>query len=146
MRRFGPGLLVMAAFIGPGTVTTASKAGAEYGFALLWALLFSVVATIVLQEMAARLGLVTRAGLADALRSSFDNAWFGRLAVLLVIAAIGFGNAAYEAGNIAGAALALTREVGRLRPTAAPQPRRTHRCGPRPARRRRAAGCAAEPP
>ena len=42
----------MAAFIGPGTVTTASKAGAEYGFALMWALLFSVLATLVLQELA----------------------------------------------------------------------------------------------
>ena len=37
----GPGLLVMAAFVGPGTVTTASKAGADYGFVLMWALLAS---------------------------------------------------------------------------------------------------------
>ena len=105
---FGPGLLVTAAFIGPGTITTASSAGANFGFALLWALLFSVCATMVLQEMAARLGLVTRAGLAEAMRSTFDSAVLGKLAVLLVVAAIGFGNAAYEAGNIAGAALALT--------------------------------------
>ncbi len=63
MKLFGPDLLVMAAFIGPGTVATASKAGAHYGFALLWALLFSVMATMVLQEMAARLGLVTGKGL-----------------------------------------------------------------------------------
>ena len=38
---------------GSGTVTTASKAGASFGSSLLWALLFSVFATIVLQEMAA---------------------------------------------------------------------------------------------
>jgi NRAMP (natural resistance-associated macrophage protein)-like metal ion transporter len=107
MRRFGPGLLVMAAFIGPGTVTTASKAGAEYGFALLWALLFSVLATLVLQEMAARLGLVTGKGLSLALRDHFRNPIFRALAIGSVIVAIGFGNAAYESGNITGASLGL---------------------------------------
>ena len=105
--RFGPGILVTAAFVGPGTITTASSAGASFGFALIWALLFSIIATLVLQEMAARLGLVTRAGLAEALRESFRSRWLGRGAVILVIAAVGLGNAAYEAGNIAGAALAL---------------------------------------
>ena len=54
--RLGPGLLVSAAFIGPGTIVTASTAGAGYGAALLWAILFSVAATIVLQNMAARAG------------------------------------------------------------------------------------------
>ena len=107
MRRFGPGLLVMAAFIGPGTVTTASKAGAEYGFVLLWTLAFSVIATLVLQEMAARLGLVTGRGLSTALREHFHNRHFRLLAIVLVIAAIGFGNAAYESGNITGASLGL---------------------------------------
>jgi NRAMP (natural resistance-associated macrophage protein)-like metal ion transporter len=105
--RFGPGILVTAAFVGPGTITTASSAGASFGFALTWALVFSVIATIVLQEMAARLGLVTRAGLAEALRESFRSPWLGRGSVILVVAAVGLGNAAYEAGNIAGAALAL---------------------------------------
>jgi len=105
--RFGPGLLVTAAFIGPGTITTASSAGAHFGFALLWALLFSVAATMVLQEMSARLGLVTREGLAQAMRAHFHSPLLGKFAVLLIVAAVGFGNAAYEAGNIAGAALAL---------------------------------------
>jgi Mn2+/Fe2+ NRAMP family transporter len=105
--RFGPGILVTAAFIGPGTITTASSAGANFGFTLLWALVFSVVATMVLQEMAARLGLVTREGLAEAMRHTLRNRWLGRASVILVVAAVGLGNAAYEAGNIAGAALAL---------------------------------------
>ena len=104
---FGPGLLVTAAFIGPGTVTTASIAGASFGYTLLWALLFSVVATAVLQEMSARLGLVTRQGLSQAIREAFAGHWYGTLAIFLVVAAVGFGNAAYEAGNITGAALGL---------------------------------------
>lgn len=104
---FGPGILVTAAFIGPGTIATASSAGASYGFALLWALLFSVAATIILQEMAARQALVTRTGLAENLRSAFHSRLVGRAAIILVVAAIGCGNAAYEAGNLSGAALAL---------------------------------------
>ncbi|HEY7776717.1 MAG TPA: Nramp family divalent metal transporter, partial [Kineobactrum sp.] len=110
--RFGPGILVTAAFIGPGTITTASSAGAHFGFALVWALVFSVIATMILQEMSARLGLVTRAGLAEAMRASFNSPLFGKLAVILIVAAVGIGNAAYEADNIAGAALALTTVSG----------------------------------
>jgi NRAMP (natural resistance-associated macrophage protein)-like metal ion transporter len=105
--KFGPGLLVTAAFIGPGTVTTASIAGAEFGFSLLWALLFSVLATILLQEMTSRLGLVARLGLSEALRVTYSGSWVGAFAIVLVVAAIGIGNAAYQAGNITGAALGL---------------------------------------
>jgi len=105
--KFGPGVLVTAAFIGPGTVTTASIAGAHYGFALIWALLFSVLATIVLQEMAARLALVSRQGLAEALRNSYSSSWLGSAAAVLVVAAVGVGNAAYQTGNLTGAALGL---------------------------------------
>ena len=103
----GPGLLVTAAFVGPGTIATASAAGANFGYALLWALLFSVIATMVLQEMAVRQAIVTGDGLATTLRKALGGSLLGSAAILLVIAAIGLGNAAYESGNIAGAALAL---------------------------------------
>ncbi|HAU26609.1 MAG TPA: manganese transporter, partial [Alteromonas australica] len=62
------GYIIAAAFIGPGTVTTASLAGANFGLHLVWALLFSVFATIMLQDMAARLGVATQKGLADAMK------------------------------------------------------------------------------
>ncbi|MFK7830874.1 MAG: Nramp family divalent metal transporter [Congregibacter sp.] len=103
----GPGMLVTAAFVGPGTIATASAAGAGFGYALLWALLFSVVATMVLQEMSVRQAVVSGQGLSAMLRTALADSWLGRLTILLVIAAIGLGNAAYESGNIAGAALAL---------------------------------------
>ena len=51
-----------AAFIGPGTVTTASIAGANFGFVLMWALLLSIIVTFVLQEMSSRLGIVSGLG------------------------------------------------------------------------------------
>ena len=112
MKKFGPALLVTAAFIGPGTVTTASIAGANYGYALVWALAFSVLATFVLQEMASRLGLITGKGLAEALRESIQSPIGRTMAILLVISAIGLGNAAYQAGNLTGAALGVSSVAG----------------------------------
>ncbi len=109
MRRFriGPGALVAAAFIGPGTVTTCTLAGVRSGTALLWALVFATVGTMVLQEMAARLGTITGIGLGDALRRRLSSP-VARVGVLaLVVFAIGGGNAAYQTGNLLGAALGL---------------------------------------
>jgi Mn2+/Fe2+ NRAMP family transporter len=111
-RGIGPGVVVTAAFIGPGTVTTATLAGAQYGVTLLWALLFATIATIVLQEMSARLGLATGSGLGQALRNVGGPAWLGiSLAGLAALAVIG-GAAAYEAGNLTGAALGLESVTG----------------------------------
>ena len=107
LKNLGPGLLVAAAFIGPGTVTTATVTGGSTGYALLWAVVVAIFATIVLQEMSARLGVVSREGLGEALRTTFENPVFKVLAVLLVVAAITVGNAAYEGGNITGAAIAV---------------------------------------
>ena len=72
---------------------------------LLWAILFSVIATIVLQEMAARLGVVTRQGFGEAIRKELNQPIIKGVAVFLVLGAIVIGNAAYEGGNISGAVL-----------------------------------------
>ncbi len=105
MSRFGPGLIITAAFIGPGTITTATVAGANFGFALLWALLFSVTTTLILQEMSARLGIVARTGLAEAIRASIPSPLLKWPVLILIVVAIGFGNAAYQTGNLLGAAI-----------------------------------------
>ncbi|MDT8341797.1 MAG: Nramp family divalent metal transporter, partial [Longimicrobiales bacterium] len=107
----GPGWIVAAAFLGPGTVTTATLAGARFGTALLWALLFSTLATLVLQEMAARLGLVTGQGLGEAIRGRFRGASRGA-AVALVVVAVAGGNAAYQTGNLLGGGLGLQGLAG----------------------------------
>jgi len=108
----GPGIIIAAAFIGPGTVTTATLAGARHGTTLLWALVFATVATIVLQEMSARLGLATGKGLGSALRDIHRQRWIGAgLAILAAIAVVG-GAAAYEAGNLTGAGLGLESITG----------------------------------
>ena len=105
LRNLGPGFIVTAAFIGPGTVTTASRAGAGFGFALMWAVVFSILATIILQEMAARLGVVGRMGLGEGVRNTFRSPMAKWLAAGFITLAIGFGNAAYQSGNLMGAGL-----------------------------------------
>jgi Mn2+/Fe2+ NRAMP family transporter len=108
-QHFGPGAMVAAAFIGPGTVTTATLAGGNFGFTLLWAVAFSVVATLVLQEMTCRLGVVGHLGLGDAIVQKTQSRGLYIPAAALVICAIFIGNAAYEAGNITGAAVGLPK-------------------------------------
>jgi Mn2+/Fe2+ NRAMP family transporter len=54
LKNIGPGALIAAAFIGPGTVTACTLAGANYGYTLLWALLFATIATIFLLDMSGR--------------------------------------------------------------------------------------------
>ncbi|SEN52788.1 NRAMP (natural resistance-associated macrophage protein) metal ion transporters [Halorientalis persicus] len=112
LKAIGPGAMVAAAFIGPGTVTAASVTGARLGYALLWTIAFSIVATIVLQEMSARLGLVSGEGLGEALRNRFDNQIVESVAIFLVVGAIGVGTAAYESGNILGGAAGLATITG----------------------------------
>jgi len=102
---FGPGALVTAAFIGPGTVTACTLAGANFGYALLWALVFATVATIILQEMSARLGVVTGSGLGEALMAGAGHPVLKFAIAALVVVALALGNAAYQAGNLTGAAL-----------------------------------------
>ncbi len=105
LRQLGPGIMIAAAFIGPGTVTTATLAGAGFGYTLLWAVLFSITATIILQEMSARLGIVGGLGVGEALRKKSNTKFLKMASIILVIGAILIGNAAYEAGNITGAVL-----------------------------------------
>jgi Mn2+/Fe2+ NRAMP family transporter len=103
---------VTAAFIGPGTVFTASQAGSRYGYALLWAVAFSVFSAVVLQEMAARLGIVTGSGLAQAIEESVRKSWLRVVVLGLVLLAILVGNAAYQTGNILGGAAGVSVLLG----------------------------------
>ncbi len=108
----GPGVLIAAAFIGPGTVTACTIAGVGFGFALLWAMLLSILATIVLQGMAARLGVVTQRGLADVIKQELSSKWIRYIVIGIILSAIVVGNAAYEAGNLGGAVLGMQALFG----------------------------------
>ena len=109
---FGPGFVITAAFIGPGTVITCTASGANFGTALLWALLFAGLTTLVLQEMAIRLSLATGKDLAENLREVFANPWGRGIICLLSAGAIAIGCAAYQAGNLVGGAAGVSVLLG----------------------------------
>jgi NRAMP (natural resistance-associated macrophage protein)-like metal ion transporter len=99
--------VVSAAFIGPGTVTTATKAGVFFNFQLLWALVFSTFAALLLQEASARLTINSQLNLGEAIAKKFEGSTNRTFVLFFVVIAIFLGCAAYEAGNILGAVQGL---------------------------------------
>ena len=104
-------LVISAAFVGPGTVTVAAKAGASYDYALVWALVFSIVSVIILQEAAARIGLATGKSLGAVVMQRLKGA-SGRFLGLFMAAGVVLGCVAFEAGNITGALAGLDLLIG----------------------------------
>ncbi len=98
--------IISAAFIGPGTVATASKAGSSYQLDILWALIFSIFATIILQETAARIALASGKSLGQIIGLQYGQKQSSFLATLLFLSVF-IGCAAYQAGNILGAIAGL---------------------------------------
>lgn len=113
IRSLGPGFFIVGSFIGPGTVTSSTRAGASYGFQLLWCVVFSVIAVIVMQGMAARLGVVTQKGLAENLVDDFaDRPALRNLICGIVAVAITIGGFAYMSGDLTGTALGISALTG----------------------------------
>ena len=108
IKNIGPGVLIAAAFIGPGTVTLCTIAGVSYGYSLIWALILSILATIFLQELSLRIGLATKMNVAEVIRKSVKSVFLNRLLLILILSSILIGNAVYEAGNITGASLGIS--------------------------------------
>jgi Mn2+/Fe2+ NRAMP family transporter len=104
--------VIAAAFIGPGTVTTAARAGSDFGFALAWALVFSTVACLMLQEATGRVTVLTGRELGEALSDRFRGSRLFAWTPTLLAAGIVLGCAAYQAGNILGAVAGLRLVVG----------------------------------
>lgn len=110
-KRFFPILfwsVISAAFIGPGTVTTAASAGAEFGYTLIWALIFSTAACYVLQEASARIYAASGVNLGEALQNEYSGSRWGNWIIRLVLLSILTGCAAFEAGNIVGATAGIS--------------------------------------
>ena len=91
--------MIAAAFIGPGTLATASASGASHKFRLVWALLFATIACIVLQEAAARITIASGRDIGQNMIKYFQANWL----VYGIGVSVILGCGAYEAGNILGA-------------------------------------------
>jgi len=104
--------VISAAFIGPGTVTTATGAGAQYGLTLLWTIVFAIIACIVLQEGAARINIAANLSLGQAIVKQFNSGNKKISMAMALTIAVVLGCAAYEAGNILGAVSGISLIVG----------------------------------
>jgi len=111
LRRWKVSLLLFFAVLGPGFITanvdndaggilTYSQAGAQFGYTLLWTMIPITLALIVVQEMCARMGVVTGKGLSDLIREEFGLRITFITMLLLVI--VNFGNVVAEFSGIAG--------------------------------------------
>jgi NRAMP (natural resistance-associated macrophage protein)-like metal ion transporter len=96
----GPGLITGSVDNDAGGITTYSLAGANYGYQLLWILVPSFIALVIVQEMNARMGMVTGKGLADLIRENFGIRITFLIFVGLFLADI--GNTATEFAGVAG--------------------------------------------
>jgi NRAMP (natural resistance-associated macrophage protein)-like metal ion transporter len=110
LRRWKIRILIFAAVVGPGFITanvdndaggitTYSQAGAQFGYMLLWTMIPTTLALIVVQEMASRMGAVTGKGLSDLIREEFGF----RITFLMMVGLVitNFGNVLAEFSGIA---------------------------------------------
>jgi NRAMP (natural resistance-associated macrophage protein)-like metal ion transporter len=110
-RRWRTRIFLFLAVLGPGFITanvdndsggilTYSQAGAQFGYTLLWTMIPITLALIVVQEMCARMGVVTGKGLSDLIREEFGLRMTFLMMILLVI--VNYGNVVAEFSGIAG--------------------------------------------
>src|SRR5512136_1387374 len=102
MAVLGPGIITANVDNDAGGITTYSVAGAHYGFGMLWIMPLLAVALIIVQEMSARLGVVTGKGLADLIRESM-----GVRITALVIGIVLIANLANTISEFAGVAASM---------------------------------------
>ncbi len=96
---FGPGFITANVDNDPGGILTYSQAGAKFGYILLWTLIPTTIALIVVQEMAARMGAVTGKGLSDLIREEFGFRW--TFFAMLVLGLADFSNIVAEFAGMA---------------------------------------------
>jgi manganese transport protein len=106
--RLGTSSVVVAAFVGPGTVLTCAAAGVSFGYALGWVLLFSTLSVFVLQSFTANTGILARRGLGEAVRETITAPGPRAVSFTLIVVGLWVGCAAFEMGNLIGAAAGIT--------------------------------------
>ena len=107
----GPGFIITSAFIGPGTITLCTLSGIDFGYSLIWCIVFSIIATSYLQELSARIGVISRLGLGDIFKSSSNNL-LKNIFFVFVFLSLFIGNSAYESGNISGTVMGIETFTG----------------------------------
>lgn len=102
LKAFGPGAIMAASIIGPGSVTTASVMGAKYGYQAIWVLALAALFAYFFQEPALRITLFKKKSLTEGIREEIGKPVAGGLYLAVLAGAV-----AFQAGNFAGAGMAL---------------------------------------
>jgi NRAMP (natural resistance-associated macrophage protein)-like metal ion transporter len=97
----GPGFITASVDNDAGGIATYSVAGAQFGYSLLWVMIPTTIALVMIQEMSARMGAVTGKGLSDLIREEFGF----RVTFFLMLALVvtNFGNIVAEFAGVASA-------------------------------------------
>jgi NRAMP (natural resistance-associated macrophage protein)-like metal ion transporter len=107
LRQLGPGLITGAADDDPSGIATYSQAGAQFGYSMLWTVVFTLPLMVAIQIVSARIGYVTRRGLTANIKASFP-----RWVLLAVVGMLLAANTLNVAADIAAMAEALRLLVG----------------------------------
>jgi NRAMP (natural resistance-associated macrophage protein)-like metal ion transporter len=107
LRKLGPGLITGAADDDPSGIATYSQAGAQFGFSMLWTVVFTLPLMAAIQIVSARIGYVTRRGLTANIKDAFS-----RSVLLLVVGMLLLANTLNVAADIAAMAEALRLLLG----------------------------------
>lgn len=107
LAQLGPGLITGAADDDPSGIATYSQAGAQFGYSMLWTMILTLPLMVAIQMVSARIGFVTRRGLAANIKASFP-----RWVLLTVVAMLLLANTLNIAADIAAMAEALRLLVG----------------------------------
>ncbi len=103
----GPGLIIASVCLGPGSVTTSSKIGSEYGYQLIWVVILSSVAMATYTAMAARFGATQERSFLQVIAESYGR-WFA----ILIGGAAFLMSGSFQFGNNIGVATAMTQITG----------------------------------
>jgi NRAMP (natural resistance-associated macrophage protein)-like metal ion transporter len=107
LRNLGPGLITGAADDDPSGIATYSQAGAQFGYSMLWTVVFTLPLMVAIQIVSARIGYVTRRGLAANIKAAYS-----RWVLLAVVGLLLLANTLNVAADIAAMAEALRLLLG----------------------------------
>jgi len=107
LKSIGPTAIIAGAIVGPGTVTTSTVIGVNYGFALLWVLLLVIAFQLALHDMTTRLALAGGKTFQEAIREDIENPLLRNIVIIVVAISIALIGLSFMVGNLTGAGLGV---------------------------------------
>lgn len=112
LKNMGPAAIIASAFIGPGTITTSTISGTNFQYAMLWAVIFSGIASIILMDISSRIAAYAGHSVIETSLGMSDSKAWKNFVTVFMGAAILFTGLGFMAGNEIGAANGLADLTG----------------------------------